>query len=128
MLKEFVLLLDNSRMNHIFGGSMKFIIALLGVMLTAEAFALSCSIMTSNLSANCSASFKKPKSDFVQAAEANCKSSGLPGFDHVNSWQDCNNNGTQCKKMQGECKPKSTGTLSGGSVKPGSNLNGGGLN
>lgn len=87
---------------------MKLIIGLLSLMLTAEAFALSCSITTSNLSANCSAALKQQKSDFTFAADANCKTSGLPGFHHVNSWQDCNDNGTKCKKMQGECKPAST--------------------
>ena len=98
---------------------MKLIIGLLSLMLTAEAFALSCSITTSNLSANCSAAFKRQKSDFESAANANCKSSGLPGFHPANSWQDCNNDGTKCKKMQGECRPASTGTLTLPRKKPG---------
>jgi hypothetical protein len=89
---------------------MKLIIGLLSLMLTAEAFALSCSIMTSNLSANCSAALKQDKGDFTSAADANCRSSGLPGFHHVNSWQECNDNGSKCKKMQGECKPALAGT------------------
>ena len=89
---------------------MKLIIGLLSLMLTAEAFALSCSITTSNLSANCSAALKQHKGDFTSAADANCRSSGLPGFHHVNSWQDCNSGGDKCKKMQGECRPYSTGT------------------
>ena len=38
------------------GETVKLIIGLLSLMLTAEAFALSCSIMTSNLSANCKSS------------------------------------------------------------------------
>ena len=108
---------------------MKLIIGLLSLMLTAEAFALSCSIMTSNLSANCSAGLKQDKGDFTSAADANCRSSGLAGFHRVNSWQDCNNDGTKCKKMQGECKPAST--VKPKPFKPGSGFGGmgtGGLN
>ncbi len=101
---------------------MKLIIGLLSLMLTAEAFALSCSIMTSNLSVNCSAAFKRHKSDFTSAAFANCKSSGLAGFHHVNSWQDCNNDGSKCKKMQGECKPASP--VKPMPLKPGSGFGG----
>ena len=89
---------------------MKLIIGLLSLMLTAEAFALSCSITTSNLSANCSAAFKQQKSDFTSAADANCRSSGLPGFRIANSWEDCNSGGDKCRRMQGECKAASTGT------------------
>lgn len=86
---------------------MKLFVGAITLLLTGQAFAITCSIMTSNLSANCRANIRQHKHEFTRAADRNCQSSGLPKFNKVNAWEDCNSDGTKCKKMQGECWAKS---------------------
>ena len=103
---------------------MKLLIGMLAILMTGQAFAINCTIMTTNRSANCHATFKQDKAKFMEAAHQNCKNSGFPGFGHATAWEDCNSNGTKCKKMQAECAAKSTNPMP--KPKPGSfnsNLN-----